>query len=863
MGFLDPKVTPGNIDFLTARQVSAPGSATNAALSATTLAAMASRAPNVYDIREFGSIKNEDGSVADIRPALEAFRTAMAGVTKPRRVFIPDGTYKLTRGGVNPGHANDPYSLWWKDLPLGVLGESKLGTVIQSATDATPFYAAYGSALKDIEFSNFTLDCTPQLTGNAFSNATFTASNDQITTGTHGLAVGDHVFFRGLSANSGLLPDTDYVVKSVVSSTKFTVSLTAGGATVDILSDGTATAVNKPVYTTQYKGLFMQDIERLHVHDMVFKGSWGTSIGCDALVDYNFHDLTFYEPGRGIRMAAVADPATASGASAIGIGTGKYQYEPGLINNVIVRNAGRNAIFYERQTAYTYFSRGHVAKNVTAIGCWSGLQDCGADGLVADLSATDGTYGVYLDGTSLEPKAGINGRVTVQAERNSKAGVYFGNIPDGSYEVNGVARGTTAGPGVWAGPASTIGPRVSWNGTADNNAGSGVLIQAPQSVKALRIRGTARGNGTDAGQTYRDGVTITSPTDLLDIDVVALDDKASPTQQNGIRLVGAGVTAARPRLVGDVRANVANALLNEQVVSNAVYRLDGANPDIVSGLAASRPASGTLALSWTAPIDASGVTDYQVQYATSSGGPWTTVSRAASTTTTQSITGLTDGTPYYVRVAAVRSGAVGAYTSPLVATPTAPLVYTDTFNRADGAPLGTFSDSSGTWNAVQDAGTGATWGISANAAKPLSGTGNSIVTRTVPFARYRVRGTVKSVGGAYVLGLVARSTGPNDLVMASLRFGSAAGQQVYCIQRKLAGVTAQLFTSAVVPTNNDVVEIEVADTLYFLYVNGTLLNPGGTAYGNLVGNKVPGMFGNFAVDATAAWDDFRITEALS
>jgi hypothetical protein len=828
-----------------------------------TIVGLAGRASNVYDIREFGAIVNGDGTPADIRPALENFRTAMAGITTPRRVFIPDGTYKLTKGGVNAGHANDPYSLWWKDLPLGIAGESKLGTVIQSATDATPFYAAYGSALKDIEFSNFTLDCTPQITGNAWSTATFTASDDVITTGTHGLAVGDHVFFRGLSAGSGLLPDTDYVVKTVVSTTKFTVSLTASGATVNILADGSAATANKPVYTTQLKALFMQDIERLHVHDMVFKGSWGTSIGCDALVDYNLHDVTFYEPGRGIRMAGVADPSTASGASGIGIGTGKYQYEPGLINNIIAHNAGRNAIFYERQTAYTYFSRGHVARNITAIGCWSGLQDCGADGLVADITATDGTYGVFLDGTSLEPKAGINGRVTIHAERNSKANVYLGNIPDGSYEINGVARGATAGPGVLAGTASTIGPRVTLNLTADNNAGSGVLIQSPQSVKSLRIRGTARNNGTDTGQTYRDGVTITSPTDLLDIDVVALDDKATPTQQNGIHLVGAGVAATRPRLVGDVRANVLNALLNEQTVSNAVYRLDGANPDVVSGLAASRPASGTLALSWTAPIDASGVTDYQVQYATSSGGPWTTVTRSASTTTTQSITGLTNGTPYYIRVAAIRSGSVGTYTSPLVATPTAPIVYTDTFTRADGSPLGTFSDASGTWNAVQDAGTGATWGVSSNAAKALSGTGNSIVTRTVPMDSYTVRGVVKSVGGAYVLGLVARSTGANDLVMASLRFGSGAGQQVYCIQRKLAGVTAQLYTSAVVPVAGDVVEIKVVDTLYFMYVNGTLLNSGGTAYANLVGNKTPGMFGNFTVDATAAWEDWKVTEVLT
>lgn len=875
MSFLDPKPqTVAGLDTAAAALAGNPASELAGELNATYIPQpaqyglaqkVAGFASRTYDIREFATsgnpLVNTDGSAADISPLLENFRTAMAGATNPRRVFIPDGTYKLTRRGVNAGHNNDPYSLWWKDLPLGVIGESRLGTVIQSAPDATPFYAAYGAAQTDIEFGNFTLDCSQQAFGGTIGSVTFTASTDVVTfTGNHGLLVGGRVFFRTITGASGVAENVSYFVKTVPSATTLTLALTSGGATVNIASDGSATIAAAPTYTTQLKAMFMQDITRLHVHDMHFIGSWGSSLGCDALVDYNFHDLSIINPGRGVAASNVTDPATVSGASGIGIGTGKYQNEQGTISNVIVHDAGRLALFYEKQSAYSYFSRGHVATNVTAVGCWGGIQDAGCDGLEASLTATDGTYGVVLDSTTLVDRAGKNGRINVHAERNATANILLGAIPDGSYEVIGIARSATAGPGVYAPASANLGARLRLNLSADNNAGPGYLIQAPTTVKSLRIRGTALNNGQNAGQTYRDGVTVASPTDLLDVDVSAIDDQTTMTQQNGIHLVGSGVTCARARISGDVRFNAVNAFLNEQIMSGAVYHLDGANPDIVSGLAATKPASGTLALSWTQPIDSSGVTDYQVQHATSGGGPWTTVTRTPSTTTTQTITGLTDGTPYYIRVAAIRSGSVGTYTTPIVATPVAPIVYTDTFNRADGSPLGAFSDASGSWNAVQDAGSGATWGISSNGAKALSGTGNSIVTRTVAFDSYTVRGVVKSVGGAYVLGLIARSTGANDLVMASLRYGSGGGQQVYCIQRKLGGVTAQLYTSAVVPVAGDIVEIKTIGTLFYLYVNGTLLNSGGASYTNLGTNKAPGMFGNFTVDATASWDDWKVTE---
>ena len=74
---------------------------------------------------------------------------------------------------------------------------------------------------------------------------------------------------------------------------------------------------------------------------------------------------------------------------------------------------------------------------------------------------------------------------------------------------------------------------------------------------------------------------------------------------------------------------------------------------------------GSVALSWTAPADNGGraITDYVVQYSTSRTGGWTTFADGVSTATTATVTGLTNGTVYYFRVAATNSNGTGPYST--------------------------------------------------------------------------------------------------------------------------------------------------------------------------------------------------------
>lgn len=95
--------------------------------------------------------------------------------------------------------------------------------------------------------SNFTITI-PATTDPAFTGATGTASNDQITKTAHGLAVGDRVYFTTLTGGAGLSLNRNYYVTAVVDADNFKVALTAGGAAVDITTNYTTVAYSKVAY---------------------------------------------------------------------------------------------------------------------------------------------------------------------------------------------------------------------------------------------------------------------------------------------------------------------------------------------------------------------------------------------------------------------------------------------------------------------------------------------------------------------------------------------------------------------------------------------------------------------------------------
>jgi hypothetical protein len=103
------------------------------------------------------------------------------------------------------------------------------------------------------------------------------------------------------------------------------------------------------------------------------------------------------------------------------------------------------------------------------------------------------------------------------------------------------------------------------------------------------------------------------------------------------------------------------------------------------------PGNGQATVSWTAPTNTGGstITGYDVEYSSNGGGSWTSASTAfhSSTATTQTVTGLTNGTSYTFRVAAINAVGTGTYSAASAAV---------TADGLPGAPSNVTATASGT-----------------------------------------------------------------------------------------------------------------------------------------------------------------------
>ncbi|WP_353208512.1 fibronectin type III domain-containing protein [Sphingorhabdus sp.] len=95
----------------------------------------------------------------------------------------------------------------------------------------------------------------------------------------------------------------------------------------------------------------------------------------------------------------------------------------------------------------------------------------------------------------------------------------------------------------------------------------------------------------------------------------------------------------------------------------------------------------SVALTWTPPAQTGGLslTDYVIQYSSDSGTTWTTFNDGTATATNATITGLTNGTAYIFRVAALNIAGAGNYSAvSAVVTPAAAVIPDLTLTTAAG-----------------------------------------------------------------------------------------------------------------------------------------------------------------------------------
>ena len=119
-------------------------------------------------------------------------------------------------------------------------------------------------------------------------------------------------------------------------------------------------------------------------------------------------------------------------------------------------------------------------------------------------------------------------------------------------------------------------------------------------------------------------------------------------------------------VLGDNDFHIEFAIGNQKIVFTTQ-----APPEQPSGLTATA-ADGQVSLSWTDPQDST-ITKYQVQQKAGSGsyGSWSDISGSVATTTSHTVSGLSNGTAYGFKVRAVNAGGAGAESAEVSATPLA------------------------------------------------------------------------------------------------------------------------------------------------------------------------------------------------
>lgn len=373
-----------------------------------------------------------------------------------------------------------------------------------------------------------------------------------------------------------------------------------------------------------------------------------------------------------------------------GIGTGAYSTASAavtptagdpLFNNVAL-------LLPMDGTGSTFFDSSATPKTITAVGGatqsstqskWGG-KSLALDGSTANLSLPSAGFSFTGDFV-IEAWVYLNSVTTYATIAETRSSPSYSDFICGVYDVGGVLRPdfvTVGGGGARLTGSSTVVPLNQWAHIAFVR-NSGVL--------------SAYVNGTRDSTQINYSATITP---------------ASATMLIGRNVDGNFVSG----YIDDLRITVGN---NRGYTGSTITVPVAAFPDLgpppaPTSLTASA-GNAQISLAWTAPASNGGsaITGYTVEY-TPSGGSAQTVS-TGSTSTSYTLTGLTNGTAYTVKVAAANAVGTGAYSAGASGTPNNALLAISGSDTANWTGFGTASSKFSRFSAVGESACDAFYGF--------------------------------------------------------------------------------------------------------------------------------------------------------
>jgi hypothetical protein len=272
--------------------------------------------------------------------------------------------------------------------------------------------------------------------------------------------------------------------------------------------------------------------------------------------------------------------------------------------------------------------------------------------------------------------------------------------------------------------ADALGNDASFSATVTNSLAAKAPLASPTftgTVNGITKSMVGLGSVDNTADTAKPVSTATQ---------TALDSKAALSHTHSAADLTSG-TVATARL-GSGSASASTFLRGDGTWAapdssgDSVLRALFVPPAPTSLTAGSGNAQATL--SWSAPtvIAQAPITDYVVQFSSDSGSTWTTFSDGTSTATSATVTGLSNGTAYVFRVAAVNAVGTGSYTAASSAvTPSE-----SNLTKAASGPFATATGSGTTASPLAWSGTLTTTGLNILFTAAASGTLNLSLTLT-------------------------------------------------------------------------------------------------------------------------------------